>query len=236
MQANFVPTMKITFVFMTMLLMFACKQSEHIQLEPKEFNQKISSGDVQLLDVRTTEEFNQGHIDNAMNIDIKSKEFDSKASGLYQDIPVYVYCKSGRRSSDAANRLKDMGFKEVYELKGGISAWNESGLPVKVVKPEPPPVDFKTAIQGDKLVLVDFNAVWCGPCKLLQPFVDRIHRERQEEVTVISIDTDDHPDLAMEYDVQKLPTIMLFKNGKVLERTIGLMEESELNALVDKHK
>jgi thioredoxin 1 len=226
--------MKTFLLFIISVLVLSCNENNKVELQPKDFNQKVSNGNVQLLDVRTPEEFSQGHIANAVNIDIQSEHFDANARNLYSDLPVYVYCRSGSRSSDAAERLRKLGFKEVYELKGGILDWEKSGLPLVTSKPEVPKPDFKTAIQGEKLVLVDFNAVWCGPCRVIKPYVDRIDRERKDEVIVYSIDTDNEPDLAMEYGVTQLPTIMLFKKGAIVEKTIGSMDESKLNALVEK--
>ncbi len=235
-KINFALQMKSTGIILAMCLFFACNEpAKQTSVGPKEFNQAISTSNVQVLDVRTPEEFESGHIRNAVNVDVQSADFEEKAEGLYKDVPVYVYCRSGKRSATAADKLKSMGFKEVYNLEGGIEQWQKDGLPVAVVQPKPEPVDFGTAIKGDKLVLVDFNAEWCRPCKMMEPFVLRMQRERQDVVTVLSVDVDKQPDIASEYSITQMPTIMLFRNGKVLDKSIGYMDEAKLNAFVDKY-
>ena len=86
--------------------------------------------DVQLIDVRTPEEFESGHLENAVNINIKDAEFESKIGAYDRSKPIYVYCKKGGRSASAANKLKDMGFIEIYDLEGGITNWQDKGKKV----------------------------------------------------------------------------------------------------------
>jgi rhodanese-related sulfurtransferase len=84
-----------------------------------------------LLDVRTPEEFNAGHIPGAMLLDYYNDNFKKSAAQLDKTKPVFVYCKTGGRSSSAAKILRDLGFKEVYDLEGGISAWKNAGKTVE---------------------------------------------------------------------------------------------------------
>lgn len=89
-------------------------------LDILEFKAQTQSKKVQLVDVRTPEEFNYGHIQNAINIDSSSEEFNLEFSALNKNEAVYVYCRSGARSRRCANKLAGMGFMEIYDLKGGI--------------------------------------------------------------------------------------------------------------------
>ena len=89
------------------------------------FNKGISNDDVQLIDVRTPEEFKDGHIENAILIDIKSVDFRDKIQKLDTEKPVYLYCKSGKRSGTASKVLKELGFKEIVDLEGGYLAWSK---------------------------------------------------------------------------------------------------------------
>ena len=82
-------------------------------------------GKVVLLDVRTAEEYKQGHIDNAKNIDVLQKDFVQKIERLDKNTPVFVYCRSGHRSMKAAQILKEHGFTKVYNLAGGYIAWSK---------------------------------------------------------------------------------------------------------------
>ncbi len=85
-----------------------------------------------LIDVRTPGEFASGHIENSINIDYKSDNFKDLISELDKNQEVYVYCKVGGRSGRSAKILEDMGFEKIYDLDGGINAWEKEGL--KMVK------------------------------------------------------------------------------------------------------
>ena len=83
---------------------------------------------LQLVDVRTQEEYEVSHLKNAQNICVTSDDFKEKVATLDKQKPVYVYCKKGGRSAQAATILKEMGFTKVYDLQGGIASWKEEGL------------------------------------------------------------------------------------------------------------
>ena len=89
----------------------------------KEFKTLMSKKGAQLVDVRTPKEYNDGHIGVAKNIDFYGSTFKSQMEKLDRNKPVLLYCHSGGRSGQALTMLKSMGFKEVYDLKGGWSSW-----------------------------------------------------------------------------------------------------------------
>tara|TARA_R100000935_G_scaffold55018_1_gene84565 strand:+ start:565 stop:945 length:381 start_codon:yes stop_codon:yes gene_type:complete len=95
-------------------------------LDATEFNEKISEGKVALVDVRTANEYNAGNIKNAENIDFFDPQFITCFSDYDKDEPIYVYCQSGNRSGKAAKKLAELGFTEIYDLKGGYSGWKNS--------------------------------------------------------------------------------------------------------------
>jgi rhodanese-related sulfurtransferase len=104
---------------------------EHIST--LDFKSKVESKQVQLVDVRTPDEYNEAHLENATLIDYKNAEFLQNVNAkLDKSKPVYVYCHSGGRSARASKILEEAGFTKVYDMKGGISGWKTANL--KTVK------------------------------------------------------------------------------------------------------
>lgn len=115
------------------LLLFSCadkKEPQVYKITADQMLEAIENESIQLLDVRTEEEFNAGKIKNAKNICITNDDFKLKAEKLDKEKPVYLYCKSGGRSAKAAEILKDMGFKIIYDMTGGIEEWNEKDFDI----------------------------------------------------------------------------------------------------------
>lgn len=102
-----------------------------VVLNPEKFEQKMQKDNVQLVDVRTPEEFASGHLPNAINININGADFEAETAKLDKDKPVLVYCKSGMRSAKASANLKVQGFKNISDLDGGITSWKDAGKPVE---------------------------------------------------------------------------------------------------------
>ncbi|TXC85096.1 rhodanese-like domain-containing protein [Luteibaculum oceani] len=120
------------FILILGLNLSACAQNE--VLEPKVFIENFKTHEnAVLLDVRTPEEWNQGIIEGAKMINFFSPAFEAELKKLNKEQAVYVYCKSGGRSGKTAAKLKTLGFTEVYDLSGGITAWRDQDLPT--VKP-----------------------------------------------------------------------------------------------------
>lgn len=84
-------------------------------------------------------------------------------------------------------------------------------------------------------VLVDFTAAWCGPCKMIKPIIEQLHTEWQGKVKVVQCDADQNPDVLMKYGILGIPTIMLFKGGKVTERVTGYLPKDKLTAKMSPH-
>jgi len=93
---------------------------------------------------------------------------------------------------------------------------------------------FNEIIQSDKPVLVDFFAEWCGPCKMMAPILSDLKKELGESVTVIKVDVDKSPQAASAYQVQGVPTLILFKGGKALWRQSGVVSKSVLTGVIKK--
>ena len=91
---------------------------------------------------------------------------------------------------------------------------------------------FKDVISGDQLVLVDFFATWCQPCKMMHPILKQVKEVLGDRI-IIKVDVDKYGVAASQYGIQSVPTLMLFRHGEVLWRTSGVMQKSELLATID---
>jgi thioredoxin len=222
------------------LLLAACKNNTAGKLNLEAFNQIASNNNAQIIDLRPQAEFDSGHIVNAASFVPNSPELDAYIDMLYKDVPVCVIGGSSEDNTKLIEKLKSKGFKNINELNGGMSAWINAKLPVQKTLPKKiypnDTISFDDAINGDKLVMVDFNATWCKPCKMMQPSIDRVHDERSSEVIVYSIDVDKFPQYNEKYQIKGIPLVMLFKNGKTMHRSEGYLEESKINELIDKNK
>lgn len=92
---------------------------------------------------------------------------------------------------------------------------------------------FNDVISGDQLVLVDFFATWCQPCKMMHPILEQLKATVGDKLRIIKVDVDKHNNVAAQYQVQSVPTLMLFRRGELLYRESGVMQKSELMALLD---
>ena len=124
--------MRSTFVILTLVisLFFCCNKNvkttfKNINIDKLEV--LINENDVKLIDVRRPSEFNNGHIENAINIDYYDGNFSKSFDNLDKSQTIVLYCKSGRRSSKSAVKLVEKGFNNVYNLDGGFEAWTLKG-------------------------------------------------------------------------------------------------------------
>ena len=94
--------------------------------------------------------------------------------------------------------------------------------------------NFESAVLNSELpVMVDFWATWCGPCKMLAPVLDAVAAETEGRLVVGKINVDDDPELAAKFGVMNIPTVILFRGGKEVKRSVGLVPKAKLMALLD---
>jgi thioredoxin 1 len=122
----------------TWIIFISCGSEQNgSTLEAPVFYERLeATSDEIILDVRTPEEFAGGSIANAVNMDFRSINFTSGMNKLDKNKTYFVYCLSGGRSGEAANLMRNSGFKEVYDMKGGLKAWLGNKFPVVVVAPD----------------------------------------------------------------------------------------------------
>jgi thioredoxin len=224
----------LTFNFMLIAVLFACNSSsQHSALLPtSEFEQKIKTiSDYQLLDVRTADEFAEKRISNAVNMDFYDERFKEHAALLDKSKPTFVYCLVGGRSKEAVRILLQEGFSEIYELKGGIMAWEKDKKAMEGVSKMEAGMsvsELDKVLETDKLVLIDFNAKWCVPCKKMAPFLKKIAEEHVDKIIILPIDADKNKTLTEQYKVESLPYLFLYKNNELKWKHNGFIDEQEL--------
>ena len=208
-------------------------QNTNINLSATVFATKINElPTAPIIDVRTPDEFSKGHLINALNFDWNGSEFEKQIAPLDKSKPVFVYCLSGGRSSAAAQQMRSEGFKEVYELSGGIMKWRGANLPETTENKQASEgmsrQQFDEFINSDKLVLIDFYADWCAPCKKMKPSLDEISREMADKVVVIRINADNNQSICKELKIDALPVLQLYKNKTLSWTNTGYIEKAEV--------
>lgn len=193
---------------------------------------------IQVLDVRTPGEVAKGLIAGAVVYDYNDNKLPLAIASLDKTKPVLVYCLGGGRSASAASDLKKAGFSTVYDLKGGILAWQAAGLPLTSTGAASPTAgagnaskDLEDLLAAKKNVLVDFYAPWCGPCKKMAPTLEALAKANPD-IKILKVNVDDNQELAKLYGIEEIPTLISFKDGKVAMRSIGLQSEQAITKLI----
>lgn len=186
----------------------------------------------QLIDVRTPDEYSKGHLSNSVNIDWRGNDFEKQITGLEKAKPIFVYCLSGGRSTAAANKLQEMGFKEIYQLDGGIMKWRAANLPEitgsQTKSQGMSRKQFDEMLNSDKLVLVDFYADWCVPCKKMKPYLDEISKEMADNVVLVRINADENKTICDDLKIDALPILQLYRNHKLKWNNTGFLDKDAI--------
>lgn len=142
-----------------------------------------------------------------------------------KDKPVYTYCLSGGRSSAAAEKFRQQRFKEVNNGEGGMMAWKAAQMPVEGT-PATTPMSreaYLALIPKDKTVLVDIGAVWCPPCKKMEPVIADLAQNNKVSFELVNIDGGAQERLASQRKANAFRTFMIGKKGKETWRQSGIV-------------
>lgn len=198
------------------------------------FSAGMQQPQVQLFDVRTAQEFNSGHLQNALQADYTDKpQFAERVKYLDKHKPVYIYCLSGGRSAAAAKWMRENGFQEVVEMQGGINAWKKSGKALTGVKEEKQMSinEYRNAVQGKGWVLVDVGAEWCPPCRKMEPVLQQFLREHGT-VRLVKVDGGRDQQVMQDIHASTLPTFIFYRDGQEVKRKEGVMEKAEMDSIL----
>ena len=202
-------------------------------LNTQDFAKAVQTGKVQVLDVRTADEYKSGHLDKAMQANwLDGKEFNDRTSHLDKKIPVYIYCLSGGRSGAAAEALRAKGYM-VTNMDGGINAWKRNKQPLVGVDAnikQTSTTAYEGQIRSTNIVLVDFGAEWCPPCKKMEPVLNQFMKENANKLTLVKMDGGVETELMKTLKVDALPTFILYKNGKEIKRKQGIVSKEEFTS------
>lgn len=229
-------------LFSFTFLLYSCSnsisQSSSKLLPATEFAKQMNENkEAIILDVRTPEEFAGGHLKNALNINLYDANFNAQIAKLDKQKKVFVYCKGGGRSAQAASQLSTAGFKNVFDLDGGIMAWDNENLPIvttntSIAEDKFTQADYDKLLAENKFLLIDFYATWCIPCKKMEPSLQKLSKEFEGKLVIKRINVDEAPSLCKSLKIEGIPVIAIYENGKEIKKTEGFKSEEELRNMI----
>ena len=229
MKLNFISLLLLSFLFIS------CHGQTYNAvntIDVKSFDEKLKTNEnPQLLDVRTPEEYSVEHIGNAKNVNWNGDDFVAKVNSYDKSKPIFVYCKVGGRSAQAANKLAELGFKEIYNLNGGIMKWNAENNVNAIPSTKIIGIcdqEFGELIKSSDRVMIDFNAKWCAPCKKMNPYILKFQTEMKDKIKIVQLDADENKTIIEQLKLDALPTIIIYEKGKEVWRNVGYISEEDL--------
>ncbi len=222
----------IVLISLVGLLSSCSNHTASTNLSVEAFEKGIAQSNIQVLDVRTPREYESGHLKNAFLADWNNQdEFKTRVAALDKSKPVYTYCLSGGRSNAATNWLIENGYT-AYNLAGGTIAWKGAGktMEQEAFVQQISLAEYMAGIPADKTVLVDFSAVWCPPCKVMEPVLDSLVKSNGAQFLLVKIDGGNQVDICHELKVNQFPTFVIYKQGKEIWRKQGIVDAKELVA------
>ena len=237
---HFNKTLLSIFLLVSFISLIACNDISSQRVSAEDFYTKLVDDNSSIIiDVRTPEEFSKGHLRNALNINWFDENFESQVEILSRERPVFIYCLSGGRSAKALDKISGMGFKNSYELDGGILEWRKNNYPESIIKVDHEKSlsvnEFSELITSDKIVMVDYFAKWCAPCKVMEPFLDDLSEKYSDKLKFIRIDYDQNLPLVKSLGVQGLPVIQIYYDNQLLWSQDGFSDKNTIETQIKKY-
>ena len=237
---QFNKTLLLIFLLVSFISLIACNDISSQRVSAEDFYTKLVDDNSSIIiDVRTPEEFSKGHLRNALNINWFDENFESQVEILSRERPVFIYCLSGGRSAKALDKISGMGFKNSYELDGGILEWRKNNYPESIIKVDHEKSlsvnEFSELITSDKIVMVDYFAKWCAPCKVMEPFLDDLSEKYSDKLKFIRIDYDQNLPLVKSLGVQGLPVIQIYYDNQLLWSQDGFSDKNTIETQIKKY-
>ncbi len=127
-------------------------------------------------------------------------------------------------STNRADSVSVKGEEERFEEKT-VYLYNKKYIIMAKVATN---TNFPELLQGNNLIIVDFWATWCGPCRMLSPILDEVEEEMAGQISVVKVNVDDADEIAAKYRIMSIPTLLFFKNGQLVDKTVGAMPKAVL--------
>lgn len=128
------------------------------------------------------------------------------------------------------HKLKIMQSRQIVKL-ANFNSFEEEVMSIVLTKE-----NFDTTIENSaKPVLVDFWATWCGPCKMLGPIIEEISVDYKEKAVIAKLNVDDEGEIAEKFGIMSIPSVLIFKNGQLVEKMIGFRKKEQIAAIIDKY-
>lgn len=230
--------MRIIF-FLILILIFSCSTNSidyYSSISIDKAAKLLESEDAIILDVRTNKEVSKGYIKDATFIDYYANDFKNKLNLIDKKKTIYVYCKSGGRSSKASEIISQMGFANVYNLEGGFMRWKLNDMPFNIDSTSTQVQNNDIFLQSDidsilldnSKVLLCISTQWCLPCKKMEPIINKIDLELKDNIHILKIDPDYNPLIIKKYNILSLPTYVLYEDNLEVWRKNGIIAYDDL--------
>ena len=197
-------------------------------------HQLLSAPNAQVLDVRSASEYAINHIKNAINVDLRDSVAAAKIiAKLDKNAPTFTYSIREGRSVILAKKLKELGFKNAYFMPGGIGTWVGAGFPLEsTVDPAKATSleEYNKLVAAQPLTFVDISSIHCGGCKKLHPILDELEK-KYPNIKILRYEMDENLQLVKDLSVQALPTLYLYKDGKIVWQHLGTETKEALEKL-----